>query len=110
MPNKVVLELYPGETLFVELELLDDEDTAIDVSAATPSIKAAPTIDPLNVTIDTTDAATGRIGVRVDGDYTANWVIGQHEFQVWLDYGPGEDVEHEVILDAIVTVKRKKTA
>lgn len=110
LTSKVVFELYRGETLFIELEFFDDEDNALDLSAANPVAKASPAIDVSNILFDVTAAASGTITARFDGAYTADFPQGDHELQIWMEYQPGEDIEDEVVLDAIVHVKKRKVA
>ena len=108
MAEPFTIELYPGETLFLELAFTDDDDAPIDLSGSTPSARASLPIDPANVIFDTTDAANGVITARVSGGITATWSAGKADFQIWLDNGALTDVQHEVSFDALVTIKETR--
>lgn len=99
-----IIEITQGETLFREIVVKDEGGTPVSLTGATPSVVTSRAISDTDFTI-TKPGETGYLELRADRDQTSLWPDGQHTLQVWLDWGPSADVEHEIILEVTIAVR-----
>jgi hypothetical protein len=102
-----VIEIVQGETLFIELAIKDEDGGAVDLGPATLSIVTSDGITDAQVIGTKGSPSSNSIKIRGDGSDTTNWPPGQFTLQAWLDWGAAADVEHEIIFEAQVAVRRK---
>lgn len=99
-----VIELVQGATLFREISILDSDRVPVDVSAATKTIQVSDGISEGDIDISQGDE-NHLIEMRGDRDQTLSWPVGSFKFRLWLDWGPGADIEDEPIFSGIIVVR-----
>lgn len=97
-------EIYQGETFFAEVHIRDSNGASENLAAVGMSVQCATGLDENDFTLSTTTEA-GHLIIRADGTDTATWPVGTHKIQLWFDYGAAANVEDEIQLEILLTVK-----
>lgn len=108
------LPITKGETFFLELVIKNTDQSGVDLTNAAVSVDVQETasLEPSDFTITTEVTpelgTTSTIKIRAVDTITSAWQPTSSKFQVWLNF-PGEDVEDEIILEAVIDVKEQLT-
>jgi hypothetical protein len=97
MAQTISDEIYQGETFFKEVRLRDETGVSEDLSGVTKTVQCSSEISESDITV-TDGTETGYVEIRADADQTASWPPGEHEIQLWFDYGVLANVEDEIQL------------
>lgn len=104
--NPYVIDIVQGETFFVELSIKDEFGNPVNITPAAKSLEVGSPIVEADFVISAGDEVS-LMEIRADGTETADWPVGKYPLQVWLDWGSLADIEHEVIFEAIISVRSK---
>lgn len=108
------IPITKGETFFLELVVKDSGGQDVDLTDATPSIDVEETASLEVGDFTVTTAVTAETGVlstikiRAVDTLTSAWQPTTSKFQVWLNW-PGEDIEDEIIMNAVIDVQEVLT-